>query len=81
MIVFPETDVRKAKKVCEVLREKVEKTVFVGAEKLPSHSLTISIGVAGLVRGKGTRNKWQLIGHADEKLYEAKGAGGNLVKV
>lgn len=80
MIIFPETDTSKAKKVCEALRKRIEKADFVGEAKLPNKAFTVSIGIAGLEKGKGTRNRWQLISKADKQLYAAKKAGRNRVK-
>ena len=80
MIIFPETDLKQARKVCDSLRKVVEKTHFVGEDNIPSKFISVSVGVAGLQKGKGTRKQWHLIGQADEKLYDAKRAGGNTVK-
>lgn len=80
MIIFPETDIRQAKQVCEDLRKMVYKTHFLGQEGITNKSLSISVGVTGLQKGKGTRNRWHFIGQADQKLYDAKRAGGNTVK-
>jgi len=77
IIVFPETKVEAAYKVCERLRKAVEDTKFYGEEKLPHKNVTISIGLAE-IKGKKVR-KETLIHNADQKLYKAKTTGRNQV--
>ncbi len=79
LIVFPETSVKDAARVCERLRQAIEKTKFYGQEKMPFKKVTVSIGVSE-VRGKRRMKKETLIHNADECLYKAKESGRNQVQ-
>ncbi len=78
IIVFPETTVKGAYKVCERIRKIVEGTRFYGQEKIPNKKITLSIGIAE-VPAKRKMKKDTLINKADELLYEAKRTGRNQV--
>lgn len=78
IIVFPETKVKDARKICERLRERVYKEHFYGEEKLAHKKVTISIGVAE-ISGRRKIKKETLVNRADMNLYRAKHAGRNQV--
>jgi len=79
IIVFPETGVKEAAKVCERLRKAIESTKFYGQEKMPFKKVTASIGVAE-IKGRRRMKKETLIHNADECLYKAKESGRNQVQ-
>lgn len=76
VIVLPETNLQGGTAVAERMRELVEKHCFQYEGK--SFPLTVSVGVAAT---DGTRplSPSDLIGEADEKLFEAKRSGRNRV--
>ena len=78
LIVFPETSLKKAFKVCERIRKTVEKTCFIGEENLPKKNLTVSIGVTEF-KGDKKIKKELLLDIADKSLYKAKESGRNKV--
>jgi len=78
IIVFPETGVREAAKVCERVRKAMEETKFYGQEKMPFGKVTISVGIAE-IRGKRKIKKETIIHNADKYLYKAKEQGRNRV--
>jgi diguanylate cyclase (GGDEF)-like protein len=73
-MLFPETSREEAHRVCERLREAVEK-IDVSAFA-PGHRITISIGVTDHF---GLSHHEKMISRADMRLYEAKDAGRNRV--
>ncbi len=77
VIVMPETNKNKAYELAERLRKKVDDLYFKGEESQPGGSLTISIGVAGLL--EDSSESIGLINKADQALYEAKRRGRNQV--
>lgn len=84
LIVFPETKLSEAKRICERIRKKVEKEKFEGEENLPGENLTTSIGTANLKKDKKSNLTYgskarKLIDEADKKLYEVKGNKRNAV--
>jgi len=78
LVVFPETKLDDAAKVCERLRNAVEKARFYGESKLEHGNVTISVGLTDL--GGGERLKREIfVDRADDHLYEAKELGRNVV--
>lgn len=71
VILLPDSDLSSAIKIAEYLRQNVEKSDF-----LPVDKVTCSIGVARWNEGESPD---QLLRRVDEKLYQAKEAGRNLV--
>lgn len=76
IIVLPETNLEGAAAVAERLREMVEKHPFQYEGK--SYPLTVSVGVAA-TDGSRELSPSDLIGEADQKLFEAKRQGRNRV--
>ncbi len=62
--------------LCERVRQVFTESVFENGSD--TVSMTVSIGVASIAEA-GTHTKDELIRHADEALYEAKGRGKNNV--
>jgi len=77
VIVFPETDKEDAVKVCEKLREKIEKYNFPYEKKQPNGKLTVSFGIATFPDDASTPE--DLLKKADSALYKAKEMGKNKV--
>lgn len=78
VIVFPETQIDEAFKVCERFRKEIEETRFYGAKNMPNKKVTVSIGIAE-IKGKKRMKKETLLHKADESLYRAKNTGRNQV--
>ena len=78
IVVFPETSVSEAFAVCERLRKVIEETHFPGQEDMPFGKVTISIGISE-VKGKRKATMEEILHHADQLLYKAKGEGRNRV--
>ena len=76
IIVLPETNLEGAVAVAERLREMVEKHSFQYEGK--AYPLTVSVGVAA-TDGSRPLSPSDLIGEADQKLFEAKRQGRNRV--
>jgi diguanylate cyclase (GGDEF)-like protein len=76
LIVLPETNLEGAVIVAERLRSMVEKHPFQYEGK--SYPLTVSVGVAA-TNGDRPLSPSDLIGEADEKLFQAKREGRNRV--
>jgi diguanylate cyclase (GGDEF)-like protein len=76
IIVLPETNLEGGVAVAERLRVMVEKHSFQYEGK--SYPLTVSVGVAA-TDGTRSLSPSDLIGEADQKLFEAKRQGRNLV--
>src|SRR5690606_27156454 len=74
LLCFPETSAASAVKVCEKIRQAVERFDWKTLD--PALVVTSSIGVSGLQPGAGEK---ETLMAADAKLYEAKRAGRNLV--
>lgn len=74
LLCFPETTLENARKVCEKIRESLEKHPWKSLH--PELVVTTSIGVAEFDPETGGQ---QTLIRADEKLYEAKRAGRNWV--
>jgi diguanylate cyclase (GGDEF)-like protein len=77
VIILPETSKANALKFGEKLRSGVEKYPFPGKETQPGSNLTISIGISAFPED-GT-DRYSLIEHADQALYQAKNSGRNRV--
>jgi diguanylate cyclase (GGDEF)-like protein len=74
-LMLPETTETAAMRAAERVREQLWlHPPIVGGQKLP---VTLSIGVAGMTRK--TSGIDELLAHADQALYEAKGAGRDRV--
>lgn len=76
VIVLPDTDLAGAQHVCARVQEIVS-TTNLPHEASPLDHLTVSVGFASLVPGKGSRN--QLLDAADAALYAAKSNGRNQI--
>ncbi len=76
-VILPETDSDEAMVVAEKVRRAVAEFHFAGEEKLPSESMTISVGVAAFPRD--CEEEATLIHKADLALYAAKQTGRNSV--
>lgn len=74
IIIFPQTDLEKARIAGERLRQAVETATFLYEDKMIQ--LTISLGVTTYEEEKNTRS---LIKTADDNLYRAKKGGKNRI--
>ncbi len=77
VVLLPETDYERARKVAEKLRRHVEATPFEGEEIQPEGKITISVGVATYPRH--SEEPLHLLELADRSLYMAKEDGRNRV--
>jgi len=77
VIVFFETDKEDAIKICEKLREKIEKYKFPYEKNQPNGNLTVSFGIATFPDDALTPE--DLLQKADFALYKAKKMGKNRV--
>ena len=77
IIVMPDTDREAGLEAAERIRRAIQEYHFANEEKQPSGDLTISGGIA--VFPSDGRSTSDLIGHADQALYQAKKAGRNRV--
>jgi len=77
VILLPETGLASGLATAERIRQSAEKTPFrAGGQEL---WLTLSLGVADLEQGAPRGNIYQLLGCADQALYQAKISGLNRV--
>lgn len=76
-ILLPETDREQAREVAERVRRAVAAAEVIVENATAPLRFTASIGVAALLPEESTVD--QLIGRADQALYEAKNAGRNRV--
>ncbi|MCC5856348.1 MAG: diguanylate cyclase [Idiomarina sp.] len=74
VLLFPETDLRDAVKLCERLRVRVEESNC--DDIAPGLCMTVSLGVAS---SPGLANPEKLLSRADRALYQAKETGRNRV--
>jgi diguanylate cyclase (GGDEF)-like protein len=74
LIYFAEADAHRAAQICEELRAEVASLNW--SEVAPGVRMSLSAGVAAMEPGF---TFGQLLQAADQKLYQAKGAGRNLV--
>ena len=72
MVICPNTDMKRAKIVAELIRKRVDEHRF---EEV-GH-VTVSLGVSEFIRGSTIE---AIINIADKALYEAKGAGRNCIR-
>ncbi len=79
LIILPDTDSAAATDVAERIRAFVEETAFCYSEEQPPEHITISLGVATL--NEADKGEDELIGRADDALYQAKRKGRNRVEV
>lgn len=77
IIILPELDKEKAKKMAEKLCEVIRKTKLPTKKFVPKVNLTISLGVATYPKDGDVEEK--LLKKADEALYQAKDSGRNTV--
>lgn len=77
--VLADTDEEGAMEVAEKMRQRVESLDIVHAESRPGKRITVSAGVASAIPGSDTPD--DLIGAADEALYQAKRSGRNQVRI
>lgn len=75
-LIFPETDIRGAQRVCEKLRSVIEGTEF----EVNDHSVRITASF-GVTQAKETDTVESLYERADRALYLAKKSGKNRVAV
>lgn len=76
-LLMPNTNREQAFSFMNELRKKANDTYFKGVERLPYGCLSFSAGVAECE--KETYNITELLNHADQAMYSAKGQGKNLV--
>ena len=78
-IIVPEVGADSARRMAERLLKLVDETEFEGEDVMLGGRLTVSIGVASYpMQASG---KSELVEHADQALYRAKGLGKNRVVV
>jgi two-component system, cell cycle response regulator len=78
-IIVPEVSADSARRMAERLLKLVDEAEFEGEEVMVGGRLTISIGVATYPMQAGSKS--ELVEHADQALYRAKGLGKNRVVV
>lgn len=77
-ILLPNTPIKPAMEIAEIIRTSVELLRVMTADGVTETRTTISIGVAALVPAEGLHSQ-DLIEKADQLLYEAKTTGRNRV--
>jgi diguanylate cyclase (GGDEF)-like protein len=78
-VIVPEVGADSARRMAERLLKLVDEAEFEGEEIMLGGRLTISIGVATYPMQAGSKS--ELVEHADQALYRAKGLGKNRVAV
>lgn len=83
IVIFPETRMKEAYKICERMRVDIENEKFKGRQNMPKKEVTVSIGLSEIYgkRQSGERSvsTEKLLDKADELLYVAKDTGRNKV--
>ncbi len=77
VILLPETNKNKARRVAEKLRSAVEKHRFKAEGTTDMLQITVSLGVASFP--EDSLKAENILAHADKALYQAKAAGRNQV--
>ncbi len=77
VVMFPNTSIDDAKKICERFRTTLESEEFAISDR--SINVTVSIGLAS--DHKNTTSYTDVLNKADEALYKAKGSGRNRTEV
>lgn len=80
LVIFPETSLSFAAKICERIRANVEKLIIPFEKNQPNNALTVSIGVSELIEAREKHHMKDVFEHADKQLYLAKIAGRNCVR-
>jgi len=80
LIIFPETNLMEASKICEEVRRNVEKYRFKFESRLSRKDITVSIGLAQYSPQNHKKSKEQFLDGADKRLYLAKLSGRNAVR-
>ena len=75
VIAFPQTSLAGAHGLSDRLRSAFERTAW--NDLVPGRPITVSVGVAAVTPGEGVESA---LARADDRLYEAKGAGRNRVE-
>ena len=78
-VIVPEVSADSARRMAERLLKLIADTEFEGEEEMPGGRLTVSLGIATYPMQAGSKS--ELIEHADQALYRAKGLGKNRVVV
>jgi diguanylate cyclase (GGDEF)-like protein len=77
IVILPQTVSTDAHEIGERIRQEVERSGFADEGLLPTLRVTVSIGVTTYPDNGGTAEK--LVDMVDRALYQAKGAGKNVV--
>jgi len=87
LLIFDETDEKKAFWIVERLRKTIEETKFEKIDKTGKKlgrqflKITMSFGIAGLDRDSGIKTATDWIGRADNALYQSKQNGRNRTTI
>jgi two-component system chemotaxis family response regulator WspR len=79
-VILPNTDVKGASKLADILRKKIKALAIPHEHSEAGKSVTISMGVASKVACEGS-SPMDIINMADGALYEAKDSGRDKYKV
>lgn len=77
-IIFPETSINDARKICERIRNLVENHTFSIENK--KVNITISGGVGEALSSETLTKQQGLVNYVDKLLYDAKNDGKNQIK-
>ncbi|MBS0367745.1 MAG: diguanylate cyclase [Proteobacteria bacterium] len=78
-VILPDTDIAGALQVAEAMRSSVEGLAITHRYSRANKVVTISIGAASVVPGRGDINSATLVKAADDALYQAKQGGRNRI--